>query len=119
VNPAKIQSLLQEALKQHQSGRLDLARAGYAKVRKAAPRHFSATHLAGVPELAAGRLEETEKIMRRALKLDRLSTPCEEELAMVLLLRGRLDEAEKRLRNVQKKNPTETAEPDSIRQVSS
>ncbi|MEZ5278015.1 MAG: tetratricopeptide repeat protein [Opitutaceae bacterium] len=100
MNPARIQRLLHDALANHKAGRSDMARDGYAAVRKAAPRNFDGYHLAGILELGQGRMDEAERLLRRAHRLDRQSTACEKKLAIVLLAKNNPVEAEKHLRAV-------------------
>ena len=56
AQPSAATALLNQAVAQHQAGRLDEAATLYAKVLASAPGHFDATHLLGVVALQRGDL---------------------------------------------------------------
>lgn len=98
MTPAKLQATLQEALTHHRAGRLDRAAALYDQVRKAAPRHFDAVHLAGTVAYQQGKHTEAAALLAQALALDPKSAPCALRLGLALLGAGRPAEAERALK---------------------
>jgi protein O-GlcNAc transferase len=98
MTPAKLQTTLQEALTHHRAGRLDRAAALYEQVRKQAPRHFDALHLAGTVAYQQGRHADAIRLLNQAIAVDPKSGPCALRLGLALLAAGRAAEAERALR---------------------
>jgi protein O-GlcNAc transferase len=98
MTPAKLQTTLQEALTHHRAGRLDRAAALYEQVRKLAPRHFDALHLAGTVAYQQGRHADAIRLLNQAIAVDPKSAPCALRLGLALLAAGRAAEAERALR---------------------
>ena len=98
MSPARIQGTLQTALAHHQAGRLDQAAALYDQVRKAAPRLFDASHLAGTVAYQQHRYNDAVSLLSHALSLDPRSAPCAMRLGLACFSQGNPREAEKHLR---------------------
>src|SRR5215471_15136856 len=67
--PFNIAQALQEAVSQHQQGRLRDAEKLYTRVLKAAPEHFDALHLLGLIKAQSGQMGEAYRLMSAALKI--------------------------------------------------
>jgi len=74
-------------------GQLDDAQAAYRRVLKRRPNHFDALHMLGVTEQLSGNSEAAARLLRRALLLDPQSVAAHCDLAIVLMVLQRLDEA--------------------------
>src|SRR5215472_16808706 len=68
--PFNIAQALQEAVSQHQQGRLRDAEKLYTRVLKAAPDHFDALHLFGLVKAQSGQMGEAYRLMSAALKIN-------------------------------------------------
>jgi len=68
-------SLLASALTAQQSGRLDVAIAGYAQALELAPGHFDALHMQGVAHFQRGEFDAAAAFIDRALARDPASAP--------------------------------------------
>lgn len=94
-----IQSMLEEAVSLHQSGRRDEASQLYRRIIALHPEHFDATHLLGVAELQQGRYSQAQQLISAALVLQPKSVPALNNLATALLetgdVQGALSAAEK------------------------
>ncbi|MBX3390978.1 MAG: tetratricopeptide repeat protein [Phycisphaeraceae bacterium] len=67
VTPDQLQRELEQAARQHQAGNLDIAMAGYQRVLGAQPNNADALHLAGMIDLARGRIQNAIARMESAL----------------------------------------------------
>lgn len=105
MQPAKLQSLLQNALGHHRAGRLVEAETLYRQARMAAPRSFDVLHLSGLVAYQQGRFTDAVDLLARAHKLDRQAHVCEMRYALALLAAKRTPEAEKHLRHVVEVKP--------------
>lgn len=103
--PAKLQSLLLEAVAHHRNGRLAEAERGYARARAAAPKNFDALHLSGLVAQQQGRQRDAAELLRRALKLDPASAICEMRLGVACTALGELVAAERHLRSSIARDP--------------
>ena len=105
VSPAKLQSLLQNALAHHRAGRLAEAEPLYRQLRAAAPRHFDVLHLAGLLAYQQGKIAEAVDLLGRAHKADARHAVCEMRLALALLAASQPADAEKHLRHAVQTKP--------------
>jgi protein O-GlcNAc transferase len=105
VQPAKLQSLLQNAITHHRAGRLAEAETLYRQARMAAPRNFDVLHLSGLVAYQQGRMNDAVDLLGRAHKLDRKSPVCEMRYALALLAAKRPEEAERHLRHAVEVKP--------------
>lgn len=83
--PAKISGLLQNALRQHQAGRLKEAIDTYRAILAMAPKSFDTLHLLGVALTQSGNAAEGVPLLRQALKISPTSSACKLNLANALL----------------------------------
>jgi predicted O-linked N-acetylglucosamine transferase (SPINDLY family) len=74
-------------------GHLAEAQAAYRKVLKKSPNHFHALHMLGVCEQLSGNSEAAARLLKRALLVDPQSVAAHCDLAIVLIVLRRLDEA--------------------------
>lgn len=98
MSPNRIQGTLQAALTHHRAGRLDQAASLYEQVRKVAPRHFDAAHLAGTVAYQQHRYSDAVSLLSHALSLDPRSAPCAMRLGLACLGQGNARAAERHLR---------------------
>ena len=98
MNPAQLQSLLQEAVAHHRGNRLAEAEKLYARARVAAPSSFDAWHLSGALLLQRGAYREAKPILERALRLAPGSAVCVLRLGLACTGAGDLPAAERHLR---------------------
>jgi predicted O-linked N-acetylglucosamine transferase (SPINDLY family) len=91
--PSQLKALLEEAVMHHGSGRLKQADALYARVRAAAPSNFDALHLGGMVALQQSRHGDAAALLRRALRVNPSSAPCEMRLGVALAALGERTEA--------------------------
>jgi predicted O-linked N-acetylglucosamine transferase (SPINDLY family) len=103
--PARLRSLLEEALRHHNAGRLDEAERLYARVRTADPRNFDALHLSGLVLHQQHRHAEAADRLRRALRLDPTSAVCEMRLGAALNALGDHRAAEPHLERAARRAP--------------
>lgn len=105
LSPAKLQSLLQNAIGQHRAGRLEEADRVYRQVRAAAPRNFDVQHLSGLVAYQLGRIPEAIELLGRAYALQPSHAVCEMRLGLALLAARRSSEAEAHFRHTVAQNP--------------
>lgn len=105
MQPAKLQSLLQNAVGHHRAGRLGEAETLYRQARVAAPRSFDVLHLSGLLAYQQGRVTDAAELLARAHKLDPRHAVCEMRLALALLATKRTTEAERHLRHAVEVKP--------------
>jgi protein O-GlcNAc transferase len=98
-------ALLNQAVAQHQAGRLDEAATAYRQVLQQAPGQFDATHLLGVIALQRGDLATAEKLIAEALKVKQRDPAALNNLGTALLRAGRLDEAREQFERAVKAQP--------------
>ncbi|HEU5081163.1 MAG TPA: tetratricopeptide repeat protein [Opitutaceae bacterium] len=98
MSPAKAQLALQQALQQHNAGKLAQAAAGYAQIRAALPNHFDAHHLGGAAALQLNKLTEAVTLLRRALQLRPKAPATAMCLGVAYGQLGQFEEADKALR---------------------
>ena len=106
VLPSAATVLLNQAVAQHQAGRLDEAATLYAEVLSLAPGHFDAMHLLGVVALQRGDLAEAERQIARALAVKPRDPGALNNLGTTLLRAKRLDEAREQFERAAKAQPT-------------
>lgn len=85
--------LLQQALRDHHAGRLDLAEQAYRHILQDTPTHADALHLIGVIAYQRGRYEEAADWIRRAIAVKADAAPFHCNLGEVCRMMGRLDQA--------------------------
>ena len=86
--------ILQHGIRQHQSGRLDLAETAYREVLAIAPQEAEALHLLGLVALQTGRPEPAVALIGAAIRLEAGRAAYHGNLAQALRALGRLDAAE-------------------------
>jgi predicted O-linked N-acetylglucosamine transferase (SPINDLY family) len=77
----------------HRFGDLAEAQAAYRRVLKKSPNHFDALHMLGVCEHLSGNSEAAVRLLNRALLVDPQSVAARCDLAVLLIVLRRLDEA--------------------------
>ena len=97
---------LNQAVAQHQAGRLDEAAALYRQVLELAPGQFDATHLLGVVALQRGDLSAAENQISQALASKPRDPAALNNLGTVLLRARRLEEARENFKRAAKAQPT-------------
>lgn len=105
MHPAKLQSLLQNAIGHHRAGRLSEAETLYRQARVAAPRSFDVLHLSGLVAYQQGRVTDAADLLGRAHKHDPRHAVCEMRFALALLAAKRVPEAEKHFRHAVEVKP--------------
>ena len=98
MNPAQLQSLLQDAVVHHRANRLAEAEKLYARARAVAPSSFDAWYLAGALLLQRGAYREARPMLERALRLGPESAQCALRLGLACTGAGDLPGAERHLR---------------------
>ncbi len=98
-------ALLNQAVAQHQGGRLDEAAAAYRQVLLQTPGQFDATHLLGVIALQRGDLGTAEKLIAEALKVKPRDPAALNNLGTTLLRAKRLEEAREQFERAVKAQP--------------
>ena len=96
---------LNQAVAQHQAGRLDEAATLYQQVLELTPGQFDATHLLGVIALQRGDLAAAEKQIVQALATKPKDPAALNNLGTVLLRARRLDEAREQFERAAKAQP--------------
>jgi tetratricopeptide (TPR) repeat protein/2-polyprenyl-3-methyl-5-hydroxy-6-metoxy-1,4-benzoquinol methylase len=91
--PSDAEQRFAQALKLHQSGRLDEAERSYRQVLRRHPDHLDALNLLGVLALQAGRNEEAIDLVTRALARNDRVADFHNNIAEAYRRTGRLDEA--------------------------
>ena len=105
MTPAQIQSLLQQGVAHHRSGRLDEAALYYRRVRAAAPKNFDGLHLSGLVAFQQGRLTEAIDLLGRAHRASPRDPVCEMRFGLALVGDRRTAEAEKHFRHALEVKP--------------
>ncbi len=105
VLPPAATVVLNQAVAQHQAGRLDEAAKLYAQVLSLAPGHFDATHLLGVVALQRGDLAEAERQIGLALASKPKDPGALNNLGTTLLRARRLDEAREQFERAARAQP--------------
>ncbi|MDB6093957.1 MAG: hypothetical protein JWM32_1519 [Verrucomicrobia bacterium] len=108
VHPAKLQSLLQEAVSYHRGGRLADAEKLYARARAAAPASFDALHLSGLLAHQQGRFTEAAGWLGKAIKVNPKSALAEMRLGLANSALGNFEVAERHLRSAVESEPALT-----------
>ena len=103
--PSAAAAQLNQAVAQHQAGRLDEAESLYRQVLQQAPGHFDATHLLGVVALQRGDLAAAEKLIAQALVAKPRDASALNNLGTTLLRARRLDEAREQFERAAKAQP--------------
>lgn len=98
MQPAKLQSLLQNALGHHRAGRFAEAESLYRQARMAAPRQFDVLHLSGLLAYQQGRVTEAVDLLAKAHALKPRDPMCAMRFGLALLAAQRTTEAEQALR---------------------
>ena len=93
-----VQTLYQEALENHKTGRLSEAKTMYEKVLAKAPAHAHANHLLGLVEHQLGDNEAAERMITKAIALHGGDASFYNNLSVVLQGLGRTEEAVKNCR---------------------
>ncbi len=91
-------AILQKAMQQHAAGRLDEARAQYARLLNAAPRNADALHMMGVLEAQLGRHERAAELIGRAIAVHPNEAMFHNNLGNVHMRAQQFDEAQARYR---------------------
>ncbi len=89
----RLDALVQEGLRAHQSGNLEAAEALYRKVLSVDPDHADANHFLGVIAYQAGKPEESHDLIARAIGANPGNAAYHCNLGNALSELGRLDEA--------------------------
>ncbi|NNM00080.1 MAG: tetratricopeptide repeat protein, partial [Gammaproteobacteria bacterium] len=84
---------IQKAMRLHQAGKLDKARAVYRKILKRDPESVDALHYFGVLHFQEGRVDKAVELLQRALALNPAYPDAHNNLGNMLLRLGRFDEA--------------------------
>jgi protein O-GlcNAc transferase len=98
-------ALLNQAVAQHQAGRLDDAAASYRQILQQTPGQFDATHLLGVIALQRGDLATAETLIAEALKVKPKDPAALNNLGTALLRARRLAEAREQFERAVKAQP--------------
>jgi len=106
ANVAVDRALLNQAVAQHQAGRLDEAAALYRQLLQKFPGQFDATHLLGVIALQKGDLAAAERDITAALATKPKDAVALNNLGTTLLRAQRLDEAREQFERAAKAQPT-------------
>ena len=88
-----IQTLLVEAVRLHQAGRLDLAAPIYQRVLALDPRNADALNLLGMAAMQNGQTMAAAELIRRAIAVNSRQAPYHFNLALALQTLGQMDEA--------------------------
>ncbi len=89
----EIDRILQQAVQDHQSGRLAEAEAGYRKVLSANRDHFDALHLLGVLALQMGQAQVALQLLQRAIQIEPRSADAQQNLGNAYLATGNVENA--------------------------
>src|SRR5436190_17799703 len=107
----RIESVLDQAIKLHQSRRFAEAEALYRRILESDPQNFDALHLLGLLAHNVGRNQEAIELMSRAESIDPAVPELHANLAMALRALGRLQEAEQHCQAALRLNPRQ---PDAL-----
>jgi len=88
-----IQTMLNEAVRLHQAGRLDQAAPLYQKVLALDPRNPEALNLLGLAALQTGQFQPAAELIRRAIAINNRLAPYHFNLALALQQQGDFDGA--------------------------
>ncbi len=103
--PNNVKSLLQDALRLHRAGRLADAGARYAAVLRMDQRNFDALHLGGLVALQQGNSDQALRLLGAANRVSPRDRTCLLRLALAERAAGRIEIAEKRLRDLTASEP--------------
>lgn len=87
------QEVLQEAIENHQAGRLSQARLLYQKIIQSHPHHSTALHFLGVIELQSKNYAQAVELINQALLYQPQYVEAHSNLALALQAQGKYDEA--------------------------
>ncbi|CAD5369306.1 Tetratricopeptide repeat protein [Rubrivivax sp. A210] len=90
-----IPELLQATMQAHIAGNLDVAAKGYRLLQGLAPDHPDVLHLSGVFESQSGSRERGHELISRAIAIDGKQAMFHNNLGLVCVRMGRLEEAER------------------------
>lgn len=91
--PATVEQVLQQAITQHQSGRLTEAEILYGQVLQLDPGNTDSLHLCGVIAHQSGRHEQAVELIRQAIALNAGVAAFHANLGVALKAQGQLNEA--------------------------
>jgi tetratricopeptide (TPR) repeat protein len=92
--PASVlRTMLADALRDHQAGRVAEAERAYRRILAVDPRHADSLHLLGMIEHQAGRPETAAQMIREAIAIDAKQAHYHANLGTVLQAQGKLEEA--------------------------
>ncbi|PKO25165.1 MAG: hypothetical protein CVU35_05590 [Betaproteobacteria bacterium HGW-Betaproteobacteria-8] len=103
--PTAINQVMQQAIRLHQAGHLPQAEAGYHHVLRISPNHPDALALLGAVALHDHRIEESIKLITRAIKINPVNPEYHSNLALALQFDGRIRDAEKHCREAIRLKP--------------
>lgn len=103
--PAAINQIMQQAIRLHQAGHLPQAEAGYHHVLRISPNHPDALALLGAVALHDHRIEESIKLISRAIKVNPRNPEFHSNLALALQFDGRISDAERHCREAIRLKP--------------
>jgi protein O-GlcNAc transferase len=103
--PAKLRTLLEDAVAHHKGGRLREAESLYARVRAVAPANFDALHLSGLAAQQQSRHRDAAGFLRQALRVNPTSAVCEMRLGVAVMALGDAASAEKHLQRAVSRSP--------------
>ena len=98
VEGESVQSMMDEALTHHRSGRLAEAEQIYRRILAAHPWHADCLHLLGMIAYEAGDLETAANLIRQAISIHASGVSYYVNLGTVLQAQGNIDEAEAQYR---------------------
>ena len=89
---AEAAATFQRGLDSHQQGDLEAAKRSYLEVLKHDPDHANALHFLGNLDLGAGRLDDAERLIRKAISISPNDAGFHNSLGKLLKSRNELDE---------------------------
>lgn len=105
VESPSLNQVMEEAIQLHQAGRLPQAEARYHHVLRMTPNHPDALALLGAIALHDHRIEESVKLITRAIKINSKNPEYHSNLALALQFDGRIAEAERYCREAIRLKP--------------
>jgi Flp pilus assembly protein TadD len=105
VAPIAINQVMQQAIRLHQAGHFPEAEAGYHHVLRISPNHPDALALLGAIALHDHRIEESIKLISRAIKVNPRNPEYHSNLALALQFDGRISDAERHCREAIRLKP--------------
>jgi protein O-GlcNAc transferase len=105
MEPARLRTLLEDAVTHHRGGRLREAESLYARVRAAAPANFDALHLSGLAAQQQSRHRDAAGFLRQALRVNPTSAVCEMRLGVAVMALGDAAAAEGHLQKAVSRSP--------------